>query len=117
MYRELSEITGQNPDAFHFDNFELRDGKLYYRDKSTPLTIRGERLRSVSAIEEILGKAGLRDLGFDIPVEGKLTARQVIMLNKLEEELPRTSDLAKEDDTELQELQRITEKFFDANTF
>ena len=45
--RELSEETGQTPEAFHFDNFELRDGKLYYKDKSTPFTIRGGKLRSV----------------------------------------------------------------------
>ena len=44
LYRELSEITGQAPEAFQFDNFEHRDGKLYYRDKITPLTIRGGKL-------------------------------------------------------------------------
>ena len=76
------------------DNFELRDGKLYYRDKSTPLTIRRGKLRSVGAIVEILGKEGLRDLGFDIQVEGKLVARQAIKVNKVEEEPPSTSDLA-----------------------
>ena len=38
LYRKLSETTGQTPEAFHFDYFELRDGKLYYKDKRTPLT-------------------------------------------------------------------------------
>ena len=34
---------------------------------------RGE-LRKVGVIVEILGKEGLHDLGFNIPVEGKVTA-------------------------------------------
>ena len=41
LYRELSEITCQIPEAFHFNDFKLRDRKLYYRDKIMPLTIRG----------------------------------------------------------------------------
>ena len=53
---------------------------------------------------KILGKEGLHDLGFDIPVEGKVTARQAIMLNRVEEQLPSTSDVAKGDDIDLQEI-------------
>ena len=51
----------------------------------------------------ILGKGGLRNLGFDIP-RGKLTAWQAVMLNKAAEELPSESDIAKADDIELQEI-------------
>ena len=40
LYRELSKITCQIPEAFHFDDFELRDGKLYYTDKNMPLMIK-----------------------------------------------------------------------------
>ena len=29
LYQELSEDTGPTPEAFHFDDSELRDGKLY----------------------------------------------------------------------------------------
>ena len=29
LYQKLSEETGQTPDAFHFDDFEIRDGRLY----------------------------------------------------------------------------------------
>ena len=47
----------------------------------------------------ILGKEGLRDIGFNM---GKLTARQDVMLNRAEEELPSVSDIAKADDIELQ---------------
>ena len=47
---------------------------------------------------------GLHDLGFDIPVESKVTTRWVIMLNRVEEELLSAFDIAKADDTELQEI-------------
>ena len=30
LYQKLSEIQGQTPEAFHFDYFEIRDGRLYY---------------------------------------------------------------------------------------
>ena len=54
-------------------------------------------------LADILGKNRLRRLGFNIPV-GKLTARQAVMLNKAAEELPSLSEIAKADDTELQEI-------------
>ena len=41
LYRKLSEITCQTPEAFHFDDFELRDGGLYYKGKGMPLMIGG----------------------------------------------------------------------------
>ena len=75
LYRKLSRSLHQTPEIFHFNDFELRDGKLYYRDKSNPLTNNWGKLRDVGVITEILGKEGLRDLGFDIPVDGKVTAR------------------------------------------
>ena len=54
-------------------------------------------------LADILGKGGLHSLGFDIPV-GKLTARQAVMLNKTQEELPSESDITGADDIELQEI-------------
>ena len=104
----LSEETGQTPEVFHFNNFELRDGKLYYKGKSRSIMIRGGKLRSFGEILKILGKECLRDLGFDIPIEGKLMARQAIMLNKVEKDLPSMSDLAKVDDIKLQEMAENT---------
>ena len=95
--------TGQTTEAFHFDDFEIRDRKLYYRDKSTSVTIKGGKLRLVDDIADILIKEGLRDLGFDIPMS-KFKARQAIMLNRVEEDLPSMSDIAKVDDIELQEI-------------
>ena len=52
---------------------------------------------------QILGKKELHDLGFDI-TRDKVTARQAIMLNRMEEELLSTSDLAKADNIERQEI-------------
>ena len=64
FYQKLSEKYGVS-EAFHFDYFKLRDGELYYKGKSTPLTNRVEKLRLIGVIAEILGKNRLRDLGFD----------------------------------------------------
>ena len=52
---------------------------------------------------DILGEGGLCSLGFDIAV-GKLTARQALMLNKTQEELPSESDITGADDIEPQEI-------------
>ena len=41
LYQMLSKETGQTPEVLHFDNFEYIDEKLYYKGKSTSLTIRG----------------------------------------------------------------------------
>ena len=84
LYKKLSENVSETPEEFHYDYF--KDGELYYRGKRKPLATKGV-LKSVGMLADILGKGGLRSLGFDIPV-GKLTARQAVMLNKSQEELP-----------------------------
>ena len=60
-------------------------------------------LKSVGMLADILGKDGLRNLGFDIP-RGKVTTRQAVMLNKAAEELPFESDITRADDIELEEI-------------
>ena len=60
-------------------------------------------LKLVGMLANILGKGGLRNLGFDIPM-GKVTAQQAVMLNKAAEELPSESDITGVDDIELQEI-------------
>ena len=60
-------------------------------------------LKSVGMLVDILGKGGLRNLGFDIP-RGEVTAWQVVMLNEAAEELPSESDITKANDIELQEI-------------
>ena len=101
LYKKLSENIGETPEEFHYDYFKLEDGELYYRGKRKPLTTKGV-LKSVGMLADILGKGGLRNLGFDIP-RGKVTALQAVMLNKATEELPSESDITKVDNIELQE--------------
>ena len=102
LYKKISENIGETPEEFHYDYFKLEDGELYYRGKRKPLTTKGV-LKSVGMLADILGKGGLRNLGFDIP-RGKVTARQAVMLNKAAEELPSESDITRADDIELQEI-------------
>ena len=56
---------------------------------------------------ETLGKEGLYELGFDIPMEGGVMAWQALALNKVEKELPSASDIGKADDNELQEIMKM----------
>ena len=94
LYKRLSENIGETPELVHYDYFKLEGGELYYIGSRKLLTTEG-KLKSVGMIADILG--------FNIPV-GKLTARQVVMLNKAAEELPSESDITKADDIELQEI-------------
>ena len=107
LYEKLSQGKARTSEVLHFDLFELRDGKLYSRDKSTPFQ-KKEGLKSVNEIVKILGKEGLRDLDFNIP-KGKITARQALMLNLVEEEMPSAFDVGKVDDIELQEIAKSME--------
>ena len=103
LYKRLPEKIGKTPETFHFDYFKLKVGKLYYRGNRKPLMYGGGKLKSFKDIRKILGKNRLHKLGFDIP-RGKVTAEQAVMLNRVEEELPFVSDIAKADDIELQEI-------------
>ena len=73
LYKKITENIGETPEEFHYDYFKLKDGKLHHRGKRKPLTTKGV-LKSVGMLVDILGKGGLRSLGFDIP-RGKVTAR------------------------------------------
>ena len=100
----LSENLGQKPEAFRFDNIELRNGKLYQKGKSKSLMIKGGKLRKVGIIAETLGKEGLCNLGFNLPADSKVTARQAVALHKAGEEMSYMSDITKADDIRLQEI-------------
>ena len=50
-----------------------------------------------------MGKEGLHDLGFDVPV-GKVTARQFMASYRAGSQLPSTSYITRADDIELQEI-------------
>ena len=108
LYGKLSQKLPRNSEVFHYDLFELKNSKLYFRDKSTPLiTIKGG-LKSVKEIMKILGKEGLHNLDFNIP-KGKVTSRQAAMLNKVEVAIPSASDVDKAGDIELQEILKSME--------
>ena len=57
---------------------------------------------------KILGKEGLRNLDFNIH-KGKVTARQALMLNLVEEEILSASDVDKADFLDLEEIAKSTE--------
>ena len=107
LQHNLTKNIGETPEAIHYDYFDFRGGELYYRGKNEPLTTKG-KLKSVGMIARISGKNRLCNLGFDIP-RGKLTARQLVMLNEAQEELPSASDVDKVGDMELQEIVKNTE--------
>ena len=72
LYKKLSENIGETPEEFHYDYFKLENGELYHRGKRKPLTTKGV-LKLAGMLVDILGKGGLHNLGFDIPV-GRITA-------------------------------------------
>ena len=98
----LKAFIGETLETFHYDYFKLEDGELHYRGNIKPLTTK-RVLKSVGMLVDILGKGGLHSLRFDKHI-AKLTARQSLMLNKTQEELPPESDITKADDTEFQEI-------------
>ena len=107
LCKKLSQKWARTSEVFHYDLFELIDGKLYFRDKIRPLTTRDGKLRLVKEIKKILGDRGLRDLDFNI--SKGVTAKQAAMLNLVEEEIPSASDVDKAGDIELQEIAKSTE--------
>ena len=109
LYLKVFKHQGHPPEEFHFDNFELRDGDLYYKGNSKSFTTIKKEIRLVKEIEKILGIKRLRNLSFDI-LKGKVTAEQALMLNRVEEELPSASDIDKADEIEFQEITESAKK-------
>ena len=107
-YERLSQKFARTSEVFHYDLFELRNGKLYFTDKSKPLTTKKGGLKSAKEIMKILGKEGLCDLGFNVS-KGKVTSRQVTILNQVEEEIHSASDVDKVGNIELQEIVKSME--------
>ena len=100
LYQELSSRTS---DATHYDNFRRKGKWLYFKGRDEPLTNEYGSLKTFSKLKNILGKNRLCDLGFDVP-KGKVTTQQVVMLNRVEEEMPSTSNIAEADEIELQRI-------------
>ena len=102
LYTHLGKYIGQNPEDLHYDLFEIRNKNLYYigpdRNLDKALTRRG-RLKTVGVIADLLGKEGLREMGFDIP-KSSVSARKALMM------MPSSSDIGRVNDIEMQELTR-----------
>ena len=82
---------------------------MYYKGSNKHLATREGKLRSAREIEKILGKSGLRNLGFEIP-KGVISPQQSLILEIVEEDMPSASDIAKTDDIELQEITKNASK-------
>ena len=107
LYKRLSGSDNESLRRLNFHNFDLRNRQLYYKDKSNPSTIKKWMLRAVGILADKLGKEGLCDLGFDVPV-GKITAHQFMASYRARNQLPSVSDIANAEDTDLQDLSRNT---------
>ena len=103
LYKELSKHYSRTLDAIHYNNFRHEGRQLYFKGRDEPLTNEDGKLKTFGQLKSILAIQRLRDLGFNMP-SGKLTPQQSVILNKTEEELPPTSDTAKAEDIELQEV-------------
>ena len=100
LYQDLSSRTS---DATHYDNFRCKGKWLYFKGRDEPLINEYGSLKTFSKLKNIPGKNRLCDLGFDVP-KGKVTTQQVVMLNRVEEEMPSTSNIAEADEIELQRI-------------
>ena len=103
LYRRVSGSDDEPPRTISFHNFDLRNEQLYYKDNVNPLMTKKRTLMGVGVLADRLGKEGLRDIDFDVPV-GRITARQFMASYRVESQLPSTSDITRADDIELQEI-------------
>ena len=67
LYKRLSGSDDEPPGTNNFHNFDLRNGRLYYKDNVNPLTTKKQMLRGVGVLTDGMDKEGLRDLGSDVP--------------------------------------------------
>ena len=91
--------------------FELdKGGRLYYKGK--PLMNRNGELKTIGVMADTLGIRGLREMGCNI-TKTNLKPQFVLDLLEKQAELPSSSEIAKADDIELEE---IAEKASDINS-
>ena len=87
--------------------FELdKDGRLYYKGKH--LMNRNGELKTIGVIADTLGIRGLREMGYNI-TKTNLKPRFVLDLLEKQAELPSSSEIAKADTIELEEIVKSTE--------
>ena len=91
----------------HLRLFEIdKDGRLYYKGK--PLMNRNGELKTIGVIVDTLGIRGLREMGYNI-AKTNLKPRFVLDLLEKQAELPSSSEIAKVDEIEMEEIVKSTE--------
>ena len=83
-----------------------KDGRLYYKGKL--LMNRNGELKTIGVIADTLGIRGLREMGYNI-IKTNLKTRHVLDLMEKQAELPSSSEIAKADTIELEEIAKSTE--------
>ena len=87
--------------------FELgENGRLYHKGK--PLMNRNGELTTIGVIADTLSIRGLRDMGYNI-TKTHLKPRFVLDLMERQAKLPSSSEIAKADTIELEEIAKSTE--------
>ena len=102
---EIYELIGNKTHQRLEPNLRLfetdKDGRLYYKGK--PLMNRNGELKTIGVIADTLGIRGLREMGYNI-TKTNLKPRFVLGLLEKQAELPSSSEIAKADTIELEEI-------------
>ena len=106
IYERIGNKTHQRLEP-NLSLFELdKDGRLYYNGK--PLMNRNGELKTIGVIADTLGIRGLREMSYNI-TKTNLKPRFVLDLFEKQAELPSSSEIAKADTIELEEIAKSTE--------
>ena len=101
-YEQMHQKLEPNLRLFEID----KDGRLYYRGK--PLMNRNGELKTIGVIADTLGIRGLREMDYNI-TKTNLKPRFVLDLLEKQAKLPSSSEIAKADTIELEEIAKSTE--------
>ena len=107
---EIYELIGNKMHQRLEPNLRLfevdKDGRLYYKGK--PLMNRNGELKTIGVMADTLGIRGLREMGYNI-TKTNLKPRFVLDLLEKQAELPSSSEIAKADTIDLEEIAKSTE--------
>ena len=107
---EIYELIGNKTHQRLEPNLSLfklgEDRRLYYRGK--PLMNRNGELKTIGVIADTLGIRGLDEMGYNI-TKTNLKPRFVLDLLEKQAELPSSSEIAKADTIELEEIAKSPE--------
>ena len=107
---EIYELIGNKTHQRLEPNLRLfeidKDGRLYYKGK--PLINRNGELKTIGIIADTLGIRGLREMGYNM-AKTNLKPRFVLYLLEKQAKLPSSSEIAKADGIELEEIAKSTE--------